>query len=91
LGYLENDRHFLNDHTVPIYPTQGFLRRCILEGFQIGSFITTLSSFNILMVISITAYIMKKSNPFHKEPPRAKCSKEWEERISGERFSSRAE
>lgn len=91
LGYNPNDRHFLNDHTVPIYQTQTFLRRCILEGFQIGSFMTTLMSFNILVVVAIAAHIMKKSNPFHKEPPRAITEKDWEQRISGERFSSRAE
>jgi lysosomal acid lipase/cholesteryl ester hydrolase len=52
---------------------------------------TTLLSFNILVVVSIGAHIAKKSNPFHKEPARAVTEKEWETRISGERFSSRTE
>lgn len=91
LGYDPSDRHFLHDHQIPIYPTQGFLRRCILNGFQIGSFLLTLASFNILVVVAIATHLGKKMNPLHKEPPRVQVEKEWEQRISGERFSSRAE
>ena len=51
----------------------------------------TLLAFNVLVVVAIGAHLGKKMNPFHKEPPRAVCEKDWEQRISGERFSSRAE
>lgn len=91
LNYNPSDRHFLHDHTVPLYGTQSFLRRCILEGFQIGSFLTTLLGFNLLVVMAFGAHIGNKMNPFVKGPPRAKVEKDWEQRISGERYSSRAE
>lgn len=44
-----------------------------------------------MVVIAVITYITNKMNPFHKVPARAKVEKEWEERISGERYSSRAE
>ena len=76
---------------MPVYPTPTFVRRCLTLGFQINSFLLTLMSFNILFVVGIAAHLGHKMNPFAKNPPRAKCSKEWEQRISGERFSNRAE
>ncbi|KAL8280822.1 hypothetical protein RQP46_006826 [Phenoliferia psychrophenolica] len=86
-----SEQNFLSPHNVPVYPTPTFVRMCILTGFQIGSFLLTLMSFNLLVVVGIGAHLGRKMNPFAKDPPRAKCSAEWEQRISGERFSSRAE
>lgn len=51
----------------------------------------TLLSFNVVIVMAIASHMGKKMNPFHKDPPRGAVSKEWETRISGERFSSRVE
>lgn len=76
---------------MPVYPTPTFVRSMILTGFQIGSFLLTLLSFNLLVVVGIGSHLAHKANPFSKDPPRAKCSKEWEQRISGERYSNRAE
>ncbi|KAM0755767.1 alpha/beta-hydrolase [Meredithblackwellia eburnea MCA 4105] len=83
--------NYLNPHTVPLYPTPTFVRTCFLTGFQIGSFLMTSLAFNLLFFISLFSYITHKLNPFAKNPPRGKVDKEWEQRISGERFSARAE
>ncbi|KDE09404.1 hypothetical protein MVLG_00310 [Microbotryum lychnidis-dioicae p1A1 Lamole] len=91
LGYDPEDHHFLNDHIVPDYPTQTFFRKCVLTGFQIGSFIGTTAGFNLIAVMAIATYVFKFINPFYKFKKRKDVDKEWELRITGERFSSRAE
>ncbi|BGP42182.1 cholesterol esterase [Rhodotorula kratochvilovae] len=90
LGYDPNDRSFVHELPRPAYPTQTFYRRCLLAGFQFGSFLGTTLAFNLIVVMSLFAAGFKKINLFHKEPPRARVEKEFAERISGERFSARA-
>lgn len=91
LGYDPDDRNFVHPHEMPNYPTQNFYRKCVLTGFQIGSFIGTSLSFGLIVVMAIVWYIARRINPFHKQPPPPYVSKEFETRITGERFSNRAE
>ncbi|KAI5477011.1 lysosomal acid lipase/cholesteryl ester hydrolase [Pseudohyphozyma bogoriensis] len=91
LGYDPNDKPCIHEHTAPQFPTRTFVRDCFLTGFQIGSFIGTTIAFNLLVVMALVTWIFNKLNPFHKHPPRPKYDKEYERRITGERFSSRVE
>ncbi|KAM0790644.1 hypothetical protein ACM66B_004505 [Microbotryomycetes sp. NB124-2] len=91
LGYDPDDRDFVHPHEIPNYPTQNFYRRCVLTGFQIGSAIGTTLGFNLIAVMAFVWYAARALNPFHKGPPKPKFDKEWERRITGERFSNRAE
>ncbi|KAK4052430.1 cholesterol esterase [Microbotryomycetes sp. JL201] len=91
LGYDPDDRDFVHPHEIPTYPTQNFYRRCVLNGFQIGSALGTTLGFNLIAVMAFVWYAARALNPFHKGPPKPKYDKEWERRITGERFSSRAE
>lgn len=90
LDYNPSDRFFIHPQSSPSFGTQNFYRRCMVTGFQIGSFIGTTLGFNLIAVIAIGWFLFQKMNPFHKVPKRAKVEKEWAERITGERFSSRA-
>lgn len=62
----------------------------MLAGFQLGSFIGTTLAFFLIVGIAVVSAGIKKVNPFHKSPPRARVDKEFEARVSGERFSARA-
>lgn len=75
----------------PPYPTLTFYRRCLLAGFQLGSFVGTSLAFLLIVVLSLGTAAIHKVNPFYKSPPRAPVDKEYEARVSGERFSARAE
>ncbi|CEQ40754.1 SPOSA6832_02403 [Sporobolomyces salmonicolor] len=90
LGYDPNDRTFTNDLERPRYPTQTFYQRCWLEGFQLASAIGTSLTFNLIVVLAVISHVFKRVNPFHKDPPRPAVEKEYEDRISGERYSARA-
>ncbi|GAA5909956.1 hypothetical protein JCM5296_002544 [Sporobolomyces johnsonii] len=90
LGYDPNDRTFTNDLERPRYPTQTFYQRCWLEGFQLASAIGTSLTFNLIVVLAVISHVFKRINPFHKDPPRPAVEKEYEDRISGERYSARA-
>ncbi|BGP10093.1 cholesterol esterase [Rhodotorula toruloides] len=90
-GYDPDDTNFVNDVPPrPAYRTLTFYERCWLTGFQLGSFIGTTLAFNMIVIMSLVVYVTNKLNPLHKSPPRAKVEKEFEERITGERFSTRA-
>ncbi|BGP26452.1 cholesterol esterase [Rhodotorula toruloides] len=90
-GFDPDDTNFVNDVPPrPAYRTLTFYERCWLTGFQIGSFIGTTLAFNMIVIMSLVVYVTNKLNPLHKSPPRAKVEKEYEERITGERFSTRA-
>lgn len=92
LNYDPNDRSFAHPHEIPTYPTQTFYRRCFLTGFQLASWGITALSFNIIVVMAL---IWNGGQAFKRllgrGPKQARVEKEWEQRISGERFSSRAE
>lgn len=91
LNYDPNDRAFTNDVVPrPTYPTQTFYRKCFLFGFQAASAAGTSAAFGLIVVLSIISHVYRKLSPFHKDPPRPPVEKDWEERISGERFSGRA-
>ncbi|GAA5897401.1 uncharacterized protein JCM6883_006688 [Sporobolomyces salmoneus] len=91
MNYDPNDRSFTNDVTPrPTYPTQTFYRKCLLFGFQAASAAGTSAAFGLVVVLAIISHIYRKVSPFHKDPPRPPVEKDWEERISGERFSGRA-
>ncbi|TNY22584.1 Alpha/Beta hydrolase protein [Rhodotorula diobovata] len=90
LGYDANDRSFVHELPRPPYPTLTFYRRCMLAGFQLGSFIGTTLAFFLIVGVAVVSAGIKKVNPFHKSPPRARVDKEFEARVSGERFSARA-
>ncbi|GAA5940671.1 uncharacterized protein JCM15063_006319 [Sporobolomyces koalae] len=91
-NYDPNDRSFTNDvDPRPNYPTQTFYRKCILFAFQAVSAGGTSAAFGLVVVLSIMSHVFRRINPFHKDPPRPPVEKDWEERISGERFSGRAQ
>ncbi|GAA5851450.1 hypothetical protein JCM3766R1_000330 [Sporobolomyces carnicolor] len=91
INYDPNDRSFTNDVTPrPNYPTQTFYRKCFLFGFQAASAAGTSAAFGLVVVLAIMSHIYRRISPFHKDPPRPPVEKDWEERISGERFSGRA-
>ncbi|GAA6038415.1 hypothetical protein JCM8097_007637 [Rhodosporidiobolus ruineniae] len=89
LGYDPNDRSYVHDLPRPTYPTQTFYRRCVLGGFQLASALGTALGFNLIVVIALVWNAFRKVNPLHQAPPRARVEKEYEERITGERFSTR--
>lgn len=92
LNYDPNDQSFTNDVTNrPNYPTQTFYRKCFLFGFQAASAAGTSAAFGLVVVLAIMSHIYRRISPFHKDPPRPPVEKDWEERISGERFSGRAQ
>lgn len=91
-NYDPNDQQFTNDVLPrPDYPTQTFIRKCFLFGFQAASAAGTSAAFGLIVVLSIASHIFRRISPFHKDPPRPPVEKAWEERISGERFSGRAQ
>ncbi|ORY70769.1 Alpha/Beta hydrolase protein [Leucosporidium creatinivorum] len=92
LNYNPNDRSFVHPHEIPTYPTQNFYRRCVLNGFQIGSWIGTALGFNLIVVMALVWSIGRVfGRCLGRGPKPVKVEKEWERRITGERFSSRAE
>lgn len=52
---------------------------------QTTSFFLTLSGLGIVLVVAFAAYF----NPLKKSPPRARGDREYERRVTGERFSSK--
>lgn len=91
MNYDPNDRSFTNDVLPrPNYPTQTFYRKCFLFGFQAASAAGTSAAFGLVVVLAIMSHIYRRISPFHKDPPRPPVETDWEERISGERFSGRA-
>lgn len=91
MNYDPNDRTSTNDVTNrPTYPTQTFYRKCFLFGFQAASAAGTSAAFGLVVVLAIISHIYRRVSPFHKDPPRPPVEKDWEDRISGERFSGRA-
>ncbi|GAA5840703.1 hypothetical protein JCM9279_007408 [Rhodotorula babjevae] len=90
LGYEPDDKCFVHELPRPPYPTLTFYRRCLLAGFQLGSFLGTSLAFLLIVILSLATAAIHKVNPFYKAPPRAPVDKEYEARVSGERFSARA-
>ncbi|GAA6061982.1 hypothetical protein JCM10212_005226 [Sporobolomyces blumeae] len=91
-NYDPDDRTFTNDAEArPNYPTQTLFRKCVLFGFQAVSFGGTSAAFGLVIVLSLISHVYRRLSPFHKDPPRPPVEEDWEERISGERFSARAQ
>lgn len=73
------------DHVVQNYGDMNFINRNRLFVRQSLSFGLTLGALGLVLVASFAAYF----NPFKKSYPKARADREYERRMTGERFSSK--
>jgi lysosomal acid lipase/cholesteryl ester hydrolase len=71
------------DHVVQNYGEMGLIGKTRLFVRQSASFGLTLGGLGIVLVLAFASYF----NPFKKGPPRARGDREYERRVTGERFS----
>lgn len=73
------------DHVVQNYGELGLFGKVQLQIRQLNSFLLTLGGLGIVLVAAFAAYF----NPLKKSPPRARGDREYERRMTGERFSGK--
>lgn len=73
------------DHVVQNYGEMSLFNRSRLFVRQTLSFFLTLGGLGAVLVVAFAAYL----NPFKKSPPKARGDREYERRMTGERFSGK--
>lgn len=73
------------DHVVQNYGEMNLFNKTRLFIRQTASFFLTFAGLGIVLVVAFAAYL----NPMKKAPPRARGDREYERRMTGERFSGK--